>query len=85
MSRIYIALYQTESGDNGLVGPWKKEPTNKEIEEFFLKNNPDEFFDEGTHKYRLISWTVYYFNPEDQPNEIYKTIKPKGTFEYKSI
>lgn len=31
MSRIYIALYQTESGDNGLAGPWKKEPNSKEI------------------------------------------------------
>lgn len=51
---IYVVSYHTESGDRGVVGYFKKKPTDKQLRAWFEKNMPDEF--EDGHAY--VYWQV---------------------------
>jgi hypothetical protein len=62
---MYIVIYKTESGDEGIEGYWEENPTDKHLETYFRENNPDEFDDE--RKRRYIFWDVYELEKKDLP------------------
>jgi len=66
-SKIYIATWDTESGDHGVAGPWIKKPLQQDLEEFFRKEMPYEFEEEDSY----IFWHLYEFDLENEP--IYHT------------
>lgn len=40
---IWVMLWKTESGDEGVGGYWTTEPTNAEKVDFVKKHAPDDF------------------------------------------
>lgn len=56
MNQVYIAIWNTESGDRGLTGVWKKRPSNDDVEKYLRAEYPDEFDDETNTVY--IYWQI---------------------------
>lgn len=44
---MYVFTYNTESGDSGVLGVFKKKPTDKKLEKIARDLMPDEFFDDN--------------------------------------
>jgi len=57
---IYLVVYWTESGDNGVRGYWEQSPSEEYLERYFRENFPDEF--DGEFKY--ITWERYCLDLE---------------------
>ena len=53
---IYVVSYDTESGDRGVVGYFREEPSDGHLSAFFKKMMPDEFQTKPT--VRLVHWDV---------------------------
>lgn len=71
MSKIYMATWQTESGDDGVVGYWDREPTEGELTAVFKKIMPDEFDSwNGEPERRLIWWQVHELRLEELPEPV---------------
>jgi hypothetical protein len=51
---MYVISYNTESGDEGIIGYIKKKPTDAQMKAYFKKTMPDEF--EDGHQY--VYWHV---------------------------
>lgn len=60
MQTIYYIDYDTESSDNGQVGYWTEEPTDKQIRKYLKKEFPDEFYQGDC----TIYWRIKSFNPQ---------------------
>lgn len=56
---IYVVSYQTESGDQGIIGYFETKPTKKELTAYFKRTMPDEF--EDGHQY--VYWHVESLTP----------------------
>ena len=55
-----MAVYWTESGDNGVCGYWEQDPPEEYLEMYFRENFPDEF-EEG---FQYITWEKYCLDLE---------------------
>lgn len=40
---IWVATWDTESGDSGVVGYWKSKPTQKKLDKYMAKGMPDDY------------------------------------------
>lgn len=58
MRTVFAVSYSTESGDRGVVGYFKRKPTEAKLTAFFKDLMPDEFEDEEIYVY----WKVYELN-----------------------
>jgi hypothetical protein len=47
----YIIYYHTESGDRGLIGPWHKKPTKKQVIKILTDYLPEDYPD-------YVSWEI---------------------------
>jgi len=56
---VYIAPWNTESGDDGVAGYWTVEPTEQELEAYFREHFEDEFVD----GYSYIYWKLVELTP----------------------
>lgn len=50
--KIYVAPFNTESGDRGVSGAWLKKPSAAKLKKHFAKEQPDDF-EAGT-----LYWSV---------------------------
>ena len=57
---IWVAFYRTESGDEGILGYFKRKPSEGELTALFQEEMPDEFIEEADGKvYRYVWWDVW--------------------------
>lgn len=59
MSKVYVTSYVTESSDRGVIGYWRKKPTERQLKALYRDLMPEEFRDGVEYVY----WKVYELNP----------------------
>ena len=71
MSKIYMATWHTESGDEGVVGYWDRRPTEGELTAVFKKIMPDEFdtWNDEPER-RMVWWEVHELKLEELPEPV---------------
>jgi hypothetical protein len=54
MNKIWIIDWNTESGDSGVDGYWKSNPTKETLEAYVAEHFPEDH-EAGTFYYRVIT------------------------------
>ncbi len=67
---IYVVSYRTESGDEGILGYWIKQPSEGQLTAIFKKEMPDEFGQDGDEEWRLVWWDVWELSKMKLPKPI---------------
>ena len=65
---IYVVSYSTESGDRGVIGYFRKRPSEGHLCAFFKNIMPEEFTTRPTR--RLVHWDVVELEEMPLPRPI---------------
>ena len=70
MGNIFVATYDTESGDHGVIGYWTEQPTEEQLTALFKEWMPDEFVEDEDGECRYVFWELIELEHGELPEGI---------------
>lgn len=70
MDNIFVATYDTESGNHGVIGYWTEKPTQEQLTALFKKWMPEEFVEDEDGTCRYVFWELNELEVGELPEGI---------------